>query len=615
MKNILLNMIVAFAVVIVLAATSSADVPKMVNYQGRLTDSAGAALDTTISMYFTIYADSGGTQNLWREEHPSVAVGSGLFDVLLGSISPIGPSVFNGDTRWLGVQLGSGPESRPLIPMVSVGYAYRSGKSDTATVALNGGSLWLQSGSDIYYNDGNVGIGTATPTHKLHVLGDVSTSTQYRIGDNPVLHAFGNSNIGVGSGAGENNTGTWSTFVGAYTAPNNEGHNNVFLGRSTGYYHTTGDNNTFLGHVAGYNNVSGARNTFVGMDAGRNATGDDNVFLGRGAGYSEAGSNRLYIDNSSVGTPLLYGDFSTNRLGVNTKTLSYTFNVDGTLYSLGNGSGFKFKSRNGGMFPVTYTWYADNNIARLYSYWVMGGGKDLIGITSGGNTGIGTIAPGQHRLYVYSGGHRVLGATSYFHNTSDSGIAILAENNSDDATAVFLQRGIGDVLRCFYIDGGGGWNFTFRVTQEGRAICNVLELLGGSDIAEPFEMSHGKVKAGALVVIDEKNPGKLKLSNEAYDTKVAGIVSGAGGVKPGLTLTQKEVFKDGQNVAISGRVYCLADASHGPIEAGDLLTTSDTPGHAMTASDRGRAYGSVIGKAMTPLKEGKGLVLVLVNLQ
>ena len=155
----------------------------------------------------------------------------------------------------------------------------------------------------------------------------------------------------------------------------------------------------------------------------------------------------------------------------------------------------------------------------------------------------------------------------------------------------------------------------FAVTHAGRAICNELQLLGGADLAEPFAMSQGKVPAGALVVIDDKHAGKLKLSNGAYDTRVAGIVSGAGGVKPGLTLSQKSVLDEGQNVAINGRVYCLADAGYGAIRPGDMLTTSDTPGHAMRATDRERSYGAVIGKAMSGLDDGTGLVLVLVSLQ
>ncbi len=68
-------------------------------------------------------------------------------------------------------------------------------------------------------------------------------------------------------------------------------------------------------------------------------------------------------------------------------------------------------------------------------------------------------------------------------------------------------------------------------------------------------------------------------------------------------------------VALTGRVYCWADASGGHIEPGDLLTTSTTAGHAMKASDPALSHGTVIGKAMTALDSGRGLVLVLVNLQ
>ena len=99
------------------------------------------------------------------------------------------------------------------------------------------------------------------------------------------------------------------------------------------------------------------------------------------------------------------------------------------------------------------------------------------------------------------------------------------------------------------------------------------------------------------------------------DTKVAGIVSGANGINPGLALHQEGVIEGGQNVALTGRVHALADAAGNSIKPGDLLTTSDTPGHVMKASDRERRDGAIIGKAMSSLESGKGFVLVLVNLQ
>jgi hypothetical protein len=153
---------------------------------------------------------------------------------------------------------------------------------------------------------------------------------------------------------------------------------------------------------------------------------------------------------------------------------------------------------------------------------------------------------------------------------------------------------------------------------DGTASTKVLQITGGMDIAEPFEMTDVElIQPGMVVSIDPKNPGKLVVSSQAYDHRAAGIISGAGGINPGLTMKQEGAVADGAHpVALTGRVYCWADASYGAIEPGDLLTTSDTPGHAMKVTDHAKAQGAIIGKAMTGLKQGEtGLVLVLVTLQ
>jgi hypothetical protein len=581
-------LILVLGMLCVLALSAAADVPTVISYQGRLTDSTGAPLDTVTAMMFWIYDDTLGTSMLWNEMHASVVVTDGLFTVLLGSSTPLADSIFNGDLLGLKLRIG-GAQMEELVPLATTAYSFRTVHADTAAYALSapgGGSVWTLSASDIYYNDGKVGIGTVTPGHKLDVNGNINTDSVYLAAGDTVLHATGNSNIGVGRGAGVNNSGSYNTFLGATAGPNNQGGNNTIIGRSAGYFHTTGDYNTFLGAEAGYNNIIGDRNTFIGHSAGRNAAGSDNVCLGRGAGYGVEGSNKLVIDNSSVGTPLISGDFTTNSLGINVYDPESNLEVDGGITSSGALAGFKFYDRSPSATGA-WSWWANGGVARLQ----LGGTSDLevLRITSAGNMGIGTTAPADHRLFVENSGFRVHGSTGFFRSMHPNGIALMAETTSDDATAVFLQKGSGDALRCFYIDSTEFWNFLFRVTNTGRAICNELELLGGADLAEPFAMSGGTVPAGALVVIDDESPGKLKLSQRAYDTRVAGIVSGAGGVKPGLT--------------------------YGVIKPGDLLTTSDSPGHAMRATDRGRAYGSVIGKAMSPLEDGQGLVLVLVSLQ
>jgi hypothetical protein len=153
-----------------------------------------------------------------------------------------------------------------------------------------------------------------------------------------------------------------------------------------------------------------------------------------------------------------------------------------------------------------------------------------------------------------------------------------------------------------------------EIDKSGVVSVNVMKINGGSDIAEPFDVD-GELAPGSVVVIDERAPGHLRLSYRPYDRKVAGVVSGAGGVKTGLTLVQLAGPGPQSAVALSGRVFALADASRGPIAPGDLLTTSRVPGHAMKASNLDRARGATLGKAMSSLSSGSGLVLVLVGLQ
>jgi hypothetical protein len=147
---------------------------------------------------------------------------------------------------------------------------------------------------------------------------------------------------------------------------------------------------------------------------------------------------------------------------------------------------------------------------------------------------------------------------------------------------------------------------------------NVLNITGGSDLSEHFDIATlpgVDVQPGMVVSIDANHPGELVISKNMYDQTVAGIVSGAGGLHTGLVMGQEGSQADGKYpVALTGRVYCYVDASYGAINAGDRLTTSPTPGHAMKVNDFTRAQGAIIGKAMTTLESGKGMVLVLVSL-
>jgi hypothetical protein len=142
----------------------------------------------------------------------------------------------------------------------------------------------------------------------------------------------------------------------------------------------------------------------------------------------------------------------------------------------------------------------------------------------------------------------------------------------------------------------------------------VIELGEGLDYAEGFDVSpEAEIVPGTVLVIDPHNPGKLVVSEEPYDHKVAGIVTGAQGLGSAVRLAPGQFDCD---VALAGRVYGNVDATYGAVVPGDLLTTSPTPGYAMVVRDHARAAGAILGKAMEPLAEGeKGQILVLVTLQ
>jgi len=139
-------------------------------------------------------------------------------------------------------------------------------------------------------------------------------------------------------------------------------------------------------------------------------------------------------------------------------------------------------------------------------------------------------------------------------------------------------------------------------------------VLTGADCAEQFDVTGAAPpEPGTVLVIDKE--GYLRESSEAYDKKVAGVVSGAGEYRHGILLDGKPSDERRVPLALTGKVYCKVDAQYSPIEVGDLLTTSPTPGHAMKATEGARAFGSVIGKALRALEGGQGLVPILVSLQ
>ena len=136
-----------------LYSQTHAEVPQMMNYQGKLATAHGGCLNDTVRMTFSIYPDSFGTTVDWTETQSSVVVKEGIFSVLLGSVDSIPTSLFDGGVKYLGVQVESDPEMRPLKPMVSVPYAYRAVTADGS--GANCG--WVDDGAVVRLEDGFLG--------------------------------------------------------------------------------------------------------------------------------------------------------------------------------------------------------------------------------------------------------------------------------------------------------------------------------------------------------------------------------------------------------------------------------------------------------------------------
>jgi hypothetical protein len=210
--------------------------------------------------------------------------------------------------------------------------------------------------------------------------------------------------------------------------------------------------------------------------------------------------------------------------------------------------------------------------------------KATIRLNGGAGQIVMRAATGEDRILVdaskgdvWLGGKDVSGDIMLFHEDEE-------DNRNSAKATVRLNGGSGDVV------------------------------LRNADCAEDFDIAgEAAVEPGTVMVIDAD--GRLSACSRPYDRCVAGVVSGAGDLKPGIVLGRQPDIPGRRPIALTGRVWCRVEASSAPIETGDLLTTSCLPGFAMKAVEPTRAFGAVIGKALAPLAGGQSLIPVLVALQ
>jgi cytoskeletal protein CcmA (bactofilin family) len=572
-------------------------------YQGLLKNGIKPA-NGTYDLTFALY-DDGTVGNLIAGPVTNAAtvVSNGLFTTTID----FGPGIFTGTNYWLeiGVETNGAGGSfsvlsarQPLTPTPYAIYSATAGSAVTATTADTANAVSAGSVT-------GAGIAAGQVVTSLNGLADAVTLSA---GTNVTITPNGNTLTIASAGAGGN--GIWS--VNANNAYYTAG--KVGIGTSTpkGALQVAG------GGVA----VTGASSPYTGAGKG--------AFLE----YSGTYGGILFAYDYGVNSPLnLLLNSPGGNVGIGTLTPSAKLTVHDTgsvshrIETSGGVNAWartEFANANGQWEVGTSLGY---NSDSLYLHRE-GAATDALALqpngnaTFGGNVTLSGSAAVSHRLQT-SGGVNSWTRLEFANANGQWNVGTSLGYNGDQfyfnrqgvsANALALQPN-GDATFGGNVTVGGGATINGTAYVGGNASVCSLTIRGGCDLAEPFTTTGSQIEKGSVVVIDPEHPGQIKLSTTAYDTRVAGIVSGANGINPGIALQQEGLMEGGQNVALTGRVYVMADATQGAIKPGDLLTTSDMPGRAMKVTDHLRAQGAILGKAMTGLSAGTGMVLVLVTLQ
>lgn len=128
--KLIITIFLLWTVVCGLSTTSYAEIPKLINYQGRLTDSQNRPITGTANVTFKIYESEAGGTALWTETYTSLTLDKGIFNVMLGGVTPLNLAFDR--PYFLGIQIGSDAEMTPRQRMTSVGYAIRAENADNA---------------------------------------------------------------------------------------------------------------------------------------------------------------------------------------------------------------------------------------------------------------------------------------------------------------------------------------------------------------------------------------------------------------------------------------------------------------------------------------------------
>jgi hypothetical protein len=577
-ESILQNIFIGLVCVCLLVSAAFAQTTAF-NFQGRLNDGANPA-NGNVELQFKLFdALAGGNQIGADISRPGVAVNNGIFSASLD----FGAAAFDGSPRF--VEIGVRPAGSgnpftildPRQPILATPYSIQAKNAATADTAIDSTKLGGVNASEY--------VTTTTVGNSFIKNATTQQTGNFNINGNGVI----GGRLGIGIAAPRSALDVTGV---ALLSPGGSGGGTMQFSQS--------NSETAMSFVGGNNRAD------IRYD------GTTLKLLSNGGPLSPDSNYGININNlGNVG------------IGTTTPSPGIRLEVNGNalLTPGGSGGAIQFGTPNGetGMSIAALIGRADFRYDGTTLKLVANGGggppssANGIAINNLGKVGVGTNTP-QAKFHVVG--------TSWFQGDTTplpaaAGKGIIVGFSGEQGYISSFDYGTFTPKNLLLNLGGGNVGIGTTTPQAkldvaGTTKTNILQITGGSDLAEDFEIADN-ARPGMVVAIAPK--GRLSIARGAYNTRVAGIISGANNLSAGMILPNLPGAKRSMPVALNGRVWVYSDATRQPIKAGDLLTTSNTPGYAMKAANYRRAQGAIIGKAMTELKSGKGLVLVLVSLQ
>ena len=598
--------------------------PRILAFQGKLSDANNNPITTTTPLRFTIYnsQSSSGSALLWQEVQAVNPDTDGMFKTQIGQKNPISSSIFSGNPAlYLGMTVGNDKELQPRQEFATVSYSNDAQQLQgllpiTKTGAgTNNVILALDSA-------GNLSIGgKASPTFEASggqftISGKTLLLTSVAGSDGsikiapdgngiidlqkPLQNTTNNNNIESAQGAVEIDDllAILATSSGQSAFTINQNSTGPLISASTsGTAMFTLENNG-TGIFAG--------NLFINGDS----------LISTNTSFNLLNTDIINLNIGNAATNISLGA-STGSTTINNTLITSDINPLNTgAYNLGSSE----NRWNNAYIDNLYT----SEIATVSGFWQRNKGT-VSPFNPTDNLIIAGTATGDAKFQIFGSGTNAGTASTsgQLTFTNNSQVNLLNNTSLGFYNSISGDTGINSANPSLYLASNGnigiGTNNPTAKLQvkgdiRGQTIYATTTQLQQADLAENY-ISAQFLEAGDIIMPEGKgNNLAVTKTTKSYEPKTLGIVS----TKPGIILNSDARADNAHPyvipIALSGRVPVKVTTQNGPIQAGDYLTTSGIPGVSMKAIDKGMVIGKALEDYTNPDPNTIGKILLFANL-